>query len=139
MPPAPTPSHCARRCALPWRWLAAPGPMSSLRPAFGDEYRCRYEILGQGKRHHRADHPRQDRERADDASEILGRDRQPHRRRGLRHVLPRIEGIGHGYLALPITPSTYQSRSPILSPPKDSPSLSLTTPVLSVSGPVKGL
>src|ERR1700736_6368683 len=44
-----------------------------------------------------------------------------------------------GYFALPITPSTYQSKLPILSPPQDSPSLIRTTPLLSVTGPVKGL
>jgi len=44
-----------------------------------------------------------------------------------------------GYLALPITPSTYQSKSPILPPSQDSPALIRITPVLSVTGPVKGL
>src|SRR5271154_5571990 len=44
-----------------------------------------------------------------------------------------------GYLALPITPSTYQSKLPILSPPQDSPAGILVAPVLSTTGPVNGL
>src|SRR5580704_12605007 len=44
-----------------------------------------------------------------------------------------------GYLALPMTPSAYQSKSPIFSPPKDWPAGMRTAPALSVTGPVNGL
>jgi hypothetical protein len=50
-----------------------------------------------------------------------------------------IEFGGHRYFALPMTPATYQSKSPILSPPQASPSLIRITPALSAIGPVNGL
>src|SRR5271155_6082876 len=59
------------------------------------------------------------------------------RRRGLFKSFFCRPGIG--YLALPITPSTYQSKLPILSPPQDSPAAIFVAPVLSTTGPVNGL